>query len=147
MRSAPGSCAVSACIALFASACADPPPPRVAPQLVEQVQVSKREPGLYCRSLGAIEASSECCDLSPYESAYASLRGNAALRGANYVVIDLVHGPAPMSDSSYSRTTVIAGRLFQCPLGGPYAGMRMPLPPPLPPYDDPYDPDDCPTHQ
>jgi hypothetical protein len=86
---------------------------RIAPYLVDAVQVSKAEPGPACRALGALDGvSAEDCD-ARYESAYTSLRTRAALRGGNYVVIDAV------ITEVMDRTIVINGRLYACAYG-PY---------------------------
>ena len=110
----------------FACGCLDTPEQaRIAPALVEAVQVSKVEPGLACRALGALDGSSADCEQNRYESAYASLRTNAALRGGNYVVIDLVS--SQLQESSGERAITINGRVYSCPLA-PWMSL---LPPPI----------------
>ncbi len=81
---------------------------RLPSQFTEAIQVSKREPGAACRTLGAIEGRSRDLDDSAYTSAYDTLRSNAALRGGNYVVIDLINGA--------DGAVIIHGRLFNCGL-------------------------------
>jgi hypothetical protein len=109
-------------VATLALGCADGDERRISPQLVAVVQVSKIEPGSACEPLGALEGhsadDSEDCGL--YESAYDSLRTNAALRGGNYVVIDAVDTPHHLSVSAYDPTITIRGRVYACPLGTPY---------------------------
>jgi hypothetical protein len=82
-------------------------------RLVAAVQVSKSEPGPWCRPLGAIEGGSEA-GTSGYVSAYHALRSEAALRGGNYVVIDHVSGAHTSAEAW--RDTIIAGRVFECPI-------------------------------
>jgi hypothetical protein len=94
------------------SGCVEQNDMRIAPYLVDAVQVSKAEPGPSCRALGALDGVSGDCE-SPYESAYAALRTRAALRGGNYVVIDAV------IPESLDRSIIINGRLYAC-VYGPY---------------------------
>jgi hypothetical protein len=97
----------------IAPGCVDSNDMKIAPYLVDSVQVSKKEPGPACRALGALDGTSaEDCD-GRYESAYASLRTHAALRGGNYVVIDAV------LTEVLDRAIVINGRLYACAYG-PY---------------------------
>jgi hypothetical protein len=115
---------------LAAGGCVEEMQPLPA-RFTEVVQVSKREPGPACRPLGAIEGRSREIDRVPYESAYEVLRTNAALRGGNYVVIDLLHG-ANLASSNES-SIVIHGRLYDCALGEslPVAHVHHHAPPPL----------------
>jgi hypothetical protein len=119
--------------------CIEAETPKIAPWLVESVEVSRREPGPYCEALGALEGTSDMDDendededAGSYAVAYASLRSRAALRGGNYVVIDQVRGPHLFADSTYSRATVIAGRVYFCGVGTPFA-FQPPAPPPAAP--------------
>jgi hypothetical protein len=98
--------------AVFICGCVEQNDMRIAPYLVDAVQVSKAEPGPSCRSLGALDGVSGDCE-SPYESAYAALRTRAALRGGNYVVIDAVIPEA------IDRSIIINGRVYACAFG-PY---------------------------
>ena len=93
-------------LALF-SGCVENEDAKIAPSLVDQVQVSRTEPGSVCRALGALDGTSGDCEGSRYEAAYSALRTRAALRGGNYVVIDHV-----MSDQD--RTVTIEGRVYIC---------------------------------
>jgi hypothetical protein len=86
---------------------------KVDGRLVDAVQVSKSEPGPWCRALGAVEGGSEM-GVTGYVSAYHSLRAEAALLGANYVVIDHVSGGRTTAETW--RETVIGGRVFSCPV-------------------------------
>jgi len=97
--------------ALFCG-CAESNDMRIAPYLVDAVQVSKAEPGPACRALGALDGISD--DEGRYESAYSSLRTRAALRGGNYVVIDAVIA------EELDRSIIINGRLYACAVG-PFA--------------------------
>src|SRR5262249_52471478 len=63
--------------------------------------------------------------LSQYESAYDVVRTQAALRGGNYVVIDLV--TAARTPSGSSDSVSIQGRLFACTLGYPAALPARPV--------------------
>jgi hypothetical protein len=92
--------------------CAETEDAKIAPTLVDAVQVSRSEPGSVCRALGALDGSSGDCEGSRYEAAYTALRTRAALKGGNYVVIDHV-----MSDMD--RTVTIEGRVYACALS-PY---------------------------
>jgi hypothetical protein len=94
--------------ALFCG-CVESTEVRIAPYLVDAVQVSKLEPGPACRALGALDGTSD--DEGRYESAYSSLRTHAALRGGNYVVIDAV-----IAEELVSAIT-INGRLYACAVG------------------------------
>src|SRR5947209_8283886 len=107
----------AALAAAVLSGCAESNDMRIAPYLVDAVQVSKSEPGPTCRALGALDGASGDCE-SPYESAYAALRTRAALRGGNYVVIDAVIPEA------FDRSIVINGRLYACAFG-PYPTMPI----------------------
>jgi hypothetical protein len=102
---------------VFLSGCVESNDMRIAPYLVDAVQVSKMEPGPSCRSLGALDGVSGDCD-SPYESAYTALRTRAALRGGNYVVIDAVIPEA------LDRSIIINGRLYACAYS-PYPTMQL----------------------
>jgi hypothetical protein len=104
---------------LLSSGCAEEVDRRVPARLRETVQVSKVEPGPFCRNLGALEGHSENGEETPYESAYETLRSKAVERGGNYVVIDLVSGPHFVPPSS--DEVAIQGRLYACPLGLPAA--------------------------
>jgi hypothetical protein len=97
-------------------------------RLVNAVQVSKAEPGPWCRALGAVEGASDM-GMSGYVSAYQSLRGEAALLGGNYVVIDHVAGARAPAEGW--RDTVIGGRVFACPQvdGFPRVHVMVPDPP------------------
>ncbi len=97
------------CAAVLAG-CGESNDMRIAPYLVDAVQVSKLEPGAACRPLGALDGVSDD-DESRYESAYASLRTRAALRGGNYVVIDAV------TTEPADRSIIINGRLYACAFG------------------------------
>jgi hypothetical protein len=97
---------------------------RLGSHVLLTVQVSRNEPGPACQPLGALEGSSQCCDVPVYESAYAALQKNAAVRGGNYVVIDHIHEP-DRYDSSYARVASIEGRLFSCPSGVAYARPQL----------------------
>jgi hypothetical protein len=113
--------------------CAESDAVKIAPHLVEAVRVSKLDPGSVCQPLGAIEGRSgdEDSDDAPYEAAYHALRSNAALRGANYAVIDSVGEPHYSGSGSYSTDVVIRGRIYNCALGMPHLQASIaPLPPP-----------------
>lgn len=84
-------------------------------RLIDAVQVSKSEPGPWCRPLGAVEGASDFGTIG-YVTAYHALRSEAALRGGNYVVIDHVAGAHSAAEAW--RDTVIAGRVFDCPIVG-----------------------------
>ena len=102
-----------AVLGVLALGCVESRDIRIAPYLVDAVQVSKAEPGAACRPLGAVDGVSDLeCD-GRYESAYASLRTHAALRGGNYVVIDAV------TTEYLDRSISINGRLYACALGYP----------------------------
>jgi Domain of unknown function (DUF4156) len=105
------------------SGCLEADQARIAPALVDAVQVSKAEPSTTCRALGALDGSSGDCEQNRYETAYATLRTNAALRGGNYVVIDLVS--SQFAEGEHAIT--INGRVYSCPLA-PWMSM---LPPPV----------------
>jgi hypothetical protein len=103
-------------LGVLALGCVESRDMRIAPYLVDAVQVSKAEPGPACRALGAVDGVSDVdCD-GRYESAYSSLRTHAALRGGNYVVIDAV------TSEYLDRSISINGRLYACVLG-PYPVM------------------------
>jgi hypothetical protein len=91
----------------FSWGCVENEDAKIAPSLVDAVQVSKSEPGPVCKALGALDGTSGDCDGSRYEAAYAAIRTRAALRGGNYVVIDHV-----MSD--VDRMVTIEGRVYAC---------------------------------
>lgn len=90
--------------------------PTADPRLVEQVQVSRREP-LGCWPLGAVDGHGADApgDAVDYQAAYDDLRNKAALRGANLVVIDAVGQPRMLTHSAAVFDYSIAGRLFRCP--------------------------------
>jgi hypothetical protein len=92
---------------------------RAEPALIAAVQVSKLEPQAACRALGAVDARSSDEATSMYSSAYETLRATAAVRGANYVVIDSITGPHVWA--AYDPTMTIHGRLFACAPIGVYA--------------------------
>ena len=99
--------------------------------LVDAVQVSRNEPGQACRPLGALDGtSSSDCDGSRYEAAYSALRTHAALRGGNYVVIDVITTAHP--SESEERSITINGRLYACPFGSynttPYPQISLAAP-------------------
>lgn len=112
-----------------ASGCAETAvAPRPDAHLIERVQVSKAEPASDCQALGAIEGRSAECDDADnnpdaYQSAYDSLRANAAMRGGNFVVIDSTGGPHLVSISPvvYDGRMSIRGRVFACNAGWPRA--------------------------
>jgi hypothetical protein len=89
---------------------------RISPVLIEAVHVSRAEPAGQCRALGALDGTCGDCDNASYESAYGSLRANAALRGGNYVVIDLITVHRPGNEDGIA----IHGRVYSCPLGALY---------------------------
>jgi hypothetical protein len=96
--------------------CAETEEAQVPPHLTDAVRVSREEPGSNCRPLGAIESRSNN-DSGSYESAYDTLRQGAALRGGNYVVIDLVS--APSLNVGSDLPVIIRGRVYSCSLGVP----------------------------
>jgi hypothetical protein len=119
-------------VVLVAAGCAETnDSARIAPYLVDAVQVSKIEPADSCRALGALDGTSdEDCDSSRYESAYAALRTHAALRGGNYVVIDAITS-SRFGDGPDDRAITINGRLYACPIG-PYPTTQLSLAMPRP---------------
>jgi hypothetical protein len=93
---------------------------RLPSHFTDSIQVSKREPEGMCRTLGAVEGRSRESDDNGYEAAYDTLRSNAALRGGNYVVLDLVNATRVQSGgNTYDGPVVIQGRLYRCALGLP----------------------------
>jgi hypothetical protein len=112
--------------ALLAASCI--PEVKVDARMVEAVQVSKSEPGPWCRTLGAVEGASDM-GAAGYVSAYHALRTEAARLGGNYVVIDHVTGGRLAAEAW--RDTVIGGRVFVCPLvnGFPKVHVFVPDPP------------------
>ncbi len=115
-------------IAIAWAGCAEvPDSARISPVLVEAVQVSKAEPGGQCRSLGALDGMCADCEGARYESAYGSLRANAALRGGNYVVIDLITA----NHSGIEDGIAIHGRVYACPIGAPYPTQVVRFTPPV----------------
>jgi hypothetical protein len=103
-----------ALVACGLAGCFDLDDTRIAPHLVDAVQVSRSEPGPACRALGALDGTAGECDGSRYAAAYSALRTHAALLGGNYVVIDAV-----TSDGS-DHSVTINGRVYACAFG-PFA--------------------------
>jgi hypothetical protein len=117
------------CVALvLLGGCIEEQSIRLPSHFTDPVMVSKSEPEGMCRNLGAVEGRSRESDDSPYEAAYDTLRSNAALRGGNYVVMDLINATRVQSGgNTYEGPVVIQGRLYQCAIGMPGAHVvRMP---------------------
>jgi hypothetical protein len=111
------------------SGCAEMEEAQVPPHLTDAVRVSREEPGSNCRPLGAIESLSNN-DSGTYESAYDTLRQGAAVRGGNYVVIDLVS--APSLNAGSDLPVIIRGRIYACTLGMPQVQTAARPTPPAP---------------
>jgi hypothetical protein len=92
---------------------------RADQRLINQVMVSKLEPGPGCRPLGPIvgRGSDSSEETATYEAAYEELRNSAALRQGNYVVIDSIEGPHMLTLQLYNNAYEIRGRAFECPVG------------------------------
>lgn len=97
----PRSGCVGALIVLVA--CGRPSRPAEAPADPETVVVSKAEPPSSCKAITTV--------WSENDEGYWVLRGEAAKRGANYVVLDL----AELRPKFISFVTRVTGRAFACP--------------------------------
>jgi hypothetical protein len=119
-----------ACALALAGCWEGQPRPQADPRLVEQVQVSRREP-LGCWPLGAVDGNGAEApgDVVDYQAAYDAVRIKAALRGANLVVIDAVGQPRMLTHSMAVYDYTIAGRLFRCPAQHEDAPARDETPP------------------
>lgn len=104
---------------------------RVPTKIASSVQVSKAEPGPWCKQIGALDGRTTECEGPVYELAYEALRRTAYERGGNYVVLDWISGPRPCGVQS--ATMVLHGRVYSCPLGGPYQAQVLPPPSTSPP--------------
>lgn len=125
---APGAGWLAGCVLLAGlGGCFSDDQPRIAPELVDSVQVTRVEPGPSCQTLGAVEGRSSDDDDS-YPSAYEAVRERAALRGGNYVVIDAISGPMMAPGGIYDAAITIRGRLYGCAVGLPWASARVPAP-------------------
>lgn len=90
--------------------------PDVPPQQVACVKVAKAEPGEGCREVGPIDIRHVTpFQTATYAGAVEQMRYEAASKGGNYVVLDVVR------QEGGRETLALAGRLFSCTNTAPAA--------------------------